>query len=112
MNGIWAIDAWCNPFDEKGIRAIFIDNEEVFFMMGEQWGRTENMKGYTVPEFVAQMDALAQRIAPPERVGQRLRDPANHRDLQGEPPIIDERRERFGMTQQSGRSLGQIADAA
>src|SRR2546425_1285024 len=60
----------------------------------------------------AQMDAFAQRIAPPERMRQRLRDPANHRNLQGEPPIIDERGERFGMTQQSRGSFGQIADAA
>ena len=32
MNQIAAIDAWCNPFDERGIRTIFIDNEEVYFM--------------------------------------------------------------------------------
>ncbi len=51
---IRAIDAWCNPFDERGIREIFLDNEEVYFMMGEQWGRTGNMKYYTVEEFVAQ----------------------------------------------------------
>ena len=47
MTGIPAIDAWCNPFDERGIRTIFIDNEEVYFMMGEQWGRTENMQFFT-----------------------------------------------------------------
>ena len=26
MSVIPAIDAWCNPFDERGIRTIFIDN--------------------------------------------------------------------------------------
>ena len=39
-DAIPAIDAWCNPFDERGIKTIFLDNEEVYFMMGEQWGRT------------------------------------------------------------------------
>jgi uncharacterized protein len=57
VNHIPAIDAWCNPFDERGIRTIFIDNEEVYFMMGEQWGRTGNMKYYTPEEFVQKMDA-------------------------------------------------------
>ena len=56
MNPIPAIDAWCNPFDERGIRTIFIDNEEVYFMMGEQWGRTGNMKYYTPEEWVEKMD--------------------------------------------------------
>ena len=54
MNPIPAIDAWCNPFDERGIRTIFIDNEEVYFMMGEQWGRTGNMKYFTPEEWVAE----------------------------------------------------------
>lgn len=58
MHGIPAIDAWCNPFDERGIREIFLDNEEVFFMMGEQWGRKDNMRFFTVDEWVAQMDEL------------------------------------------------------
>jgi predicted TIM-barrel fold metal-dependent hydrolase len=58
MHGIPAIDAWCNPFDERGIREIFLDNEEVFFMMGEQWGRKGNMRFFTVEEWVAQMDEL------------------------------------------------------
>jgi len=66
VNGIWAIDAWCNPFDERGIREIFIDNEEVYFMMGEQWGRKGNMQSFTVPEFVARMDELeVQAVACP-----------------------------------------------
>ena len=56
MNPIPAIDAWCNPFDERGIRTIFIDNEEVYFMMGEQWGRTGNMKYFTPEEWVQKMD--------------------------------------------------------
>ena len=56
MTAIPAIDAWCNPFDERGIRTIFIDNEEVYFMMGEQWGRTGNMKYYTPEEWVEKMD--------------------------------------------------------
>jgi len=85
VNGIWAIDAWCNPFDEKGIRAIFIDNEEVFFMMGEQWGRTDNMKGYTVPEFVAQMDALEmQAVACPSLKQATYRKRAMAVDLEHE----------------------------
>jgi predicted TIM-barrel fold metal-dependent hydrolase len=66
VNGIWAIDAWCNPFDERGIREIFLDNEEVFFMMGEQWGRKDNMRSFTVEEFVARMDELeVQAVACP-----------------------------------------------
>ena len=56
MTAIPAIDAWCNPFDERGIRTIFIDNEEVYFMMGEQWGRTGNMQFFTPEEWVAKMD--------------------------------------------------------
>lgn len=58
MYGIPAIDVWCNPFDERGIREIFIDNEEVYFMMGERWGRKHNMRFFTVDEWVAQMDEL------------------------------------------------------
>ena len=56
IHGIPAIDAWCNPFDERGIREIFLDNEEVFFTMGEQWGRAHHMVPYTADEFVARMD--------------------------------------------------------
>jgi uncharacterized protein len=56
MTAIPAIDAWCNPFDERGIKTIFIDNEEVYFMMGEQWGRTGNMQFFTPEEWVAKMD--------------------------------------------------------
>ena len=54
--GIPAIDAWCNPFTELGIKAIFTENPEVAFMMGDQWGRHDNMKWHTVDEFVAYMD--------------------------------------------------------
>ncbi len=53
-----AIDVWCNPFTHEGIKHLFIDNEEVHFMMGTQWGRTANMVGYTATEFVANMDRL------------------------------------------------------
>jgi len=55
---IGAIDVWCNPFTPEGIKHLFLDNEEVYFMMGVQWGRTANMKGYSVEEFVANMDRL------------------------------------------------------
>jgi predicted TIM-barrel fold metal-dependent hydrolase len=58
MYGIPAIDAWCNPFDERGIREIFLDNDEVYFMMGEQWGRKEHMRSYTMEEWLARMDEL------------------------------------------------------
>jgi predicted TIM-barrel fold metal-dependent hydrolase len=53
-----AIDVWCNPFTPAGIKHLFLDNEEVYFMMGVQWGRTANMKGYDPDEFVANMDRL------------------------------------------------------
>lgn len=53
-----AIDVWCNPFTPEGIKHLFLDNEEVYFMMGEQWGRKANMKGYSAEEFVARMDKL------------------------------------------------------
>jgi len=33
---ILAIDSWCNPFTELGIRSIFTENPEVAFMMGDQ----------------------------------------------------------------------------
>jgi predicted TIM-barrel fold metal-dependent hydrolase len=53
-----AIDVWCNPFTPEGIKHLFLDNEEVYFMMGVQWGRKANMKGFTADEFVAKMDRL------------------------------------------------------
>jgi predicted TIM-barrel fold metal-dependent hydrolase len=53
-----AIDVWCNPFTPEGIKHLFLDNEEVYFMMGVQWGRKANMKGFTADEFVARMDRL------------------------------------------------------
>jgi predicted TIM-barrel fold metal-dependent hydrolase len=56
IHDIPAIDAWCNPFDERGIREIFLDNEEVYFTMGEKWGRAHQMVPYTPDEFVARMD--------------------------------------------------------
>ena len=56
-DGIPAIDAWCNPFTELGIRSIFIDNPEVAQVMGDQWGRHDNMRWYEPDEFVAYMDS-------------------------------------------------------
>lgn len=53
-----AIDVWCNPFTPAGIKHLFLDNEEVYFMMGIQWGRRANMRGYEPDEFIAKMDAL------------------------------------------------------
>lgn len=53
-----AIDVWCNPFTPSGIKHLFLDNEEVYFMMGIQWGRAGNMKGYEPREFIALMDRL------------------------------------------------------
>ncbi|MCS6817405.1 MAG: amidohydrolase family protein [Blastocatellia bacterium] len=53
-----AIDVWCNPFTPSGIKHLFLDNEEVYFMMGIQWGRAANMKGYEPREFIAMMDRL------------------------------------------------------
>src|SRR5262249_46816226 len=61
MSDIPAIDAWCNAFDERGIREIFLDNEEVRFMMGDRWGRAGNMVAYTPAEFVARLDELNVR---------------------------------------------------
>lgn len=52
------IDVWCNLFTEYGIKATFLNNSEVYFMMGQQWGRTGNMKWFTPEEFMARMDEL------------------------------------------------------
>jgi predicted TIM-barrel fold metal-dependent hydrolase len=61
-----AIDVWCNPFTPEGIKHLFLDNEEVYFMMGVQWGRTANMKGYSAEQFVANMDRLGmERVCVP-----------------------------------------------
>jgi uncharacterized protein len=51
-----AIDAWCNPFDVRGINEIFLNNEEVYATMGERWGRAHHMVPHTPDEFVALMD--------------------------------------------------------
>jgi predicted TIM-barrel fold metal-dependent hydrolase len=65
-DGIPAIDVWCNPFSELGIRAIFVDNPEVSFMMGDQWGRHDNMRWHEPDEFVALMDAAnVERVCMP-----------------------------------------------
>jgi predicted TIM-barrel fold metal-dependent hydrolase len=56
VHDIPAIDAWCNPFDERGINEIFLNNEEVYSTMGEKWGRAHHMVAHTPDEFVARMD--------------------------------------------------------
>ena len=61
IHDIPAIDAWCNPFDERGINEIFLHNEEVYFTMGEKWGRAHHMVAYTPDEFVARMDQAGVR---------------------------------------------------
>jgi predicted TIM-barrel fold metal-dependent hydrolase len=53
-----AIDSWCNPFTELGIRTIFTENPEVAFMMGDQWGRHDRMRWSTPSEFIEIMDAI------------------------------------------------------
>ena len=58
MTKAGAIDVWCNLFTPEGIQLLFLDNEEVYFMMGVQWGRSANMKGYSPAEFMAKMDEL------------------------------------------------------
>lgn len=66
MNGIPAIDVWCNLFDERGIREIFLENEEVYFMMGERWGRKHHMRWHTVEEFLSVLDeAEVQTVCVP-----------------------------------------------
>ncbi len=52
-----AIDSWCNLFTELGIKTVFTENPEVSFMMGDQWGRHDNMRWHTAEEFIAYMDA-------------------------------------------------------
>jgi predicted TIM-barrel fold metal-dependent hydrolase len=52
-----AIDAWCNPFTDLGIRQIFTENPEVMQVMGDQWGRHDNMQSHEPDEFIARMDA-------------------------------------------------------
>jgi predicted TIM-barrel fold metal-dependent hydrolase len=61
IHDIPAIDAWCNPFDARGIDEIFLNNEEVYFTMGEKWGRAHHMVAYTPDEFVARMDEAGVR---------------------------------------------------
>src|SRR5579871_3330828 len=64
--GVAAIDSWCNPFTELGIRSIFTENPEVAFMMGEQWGRADRMVWHTPDEFVAYMDEVGvERVCIP-----------------------------------------------
>ena len=73
-DGIAAIDAWCNPFTELGIRQIFIDNPEVAQVMGDQWGRHDNMRWYTADEFVEYMDSNnVQRVCVPSLKMMRYR---------------------------------------
>jgi predicted TIM-barrel fold metal-dependent hydrolase len=55
---IRAIDSWCNPFTEFGIRTIFTENPEVAQVMGDQWGRHHQMRWHQPDEFLAVMDEL------------------------------------------------------
>jgi predicted TIM-barrel fold metal-dependent hydrolase len=69
-----AIDAWCNPFTELGIRSIFIDNPEVAQVMGDQWGRHGNMRWHEPDEFIAYMDSNnVQRVCIPSLKMMRYR---------------------------------------
>src|ERR1700759_1348007 len=69
-----AIDAWCNPFTELGIKTIFTENPEVAFMMGDQWGRHDNMRWHTADEFVEYMDELnISRVCTPSLKMMRYR---------------------------------------
>ena len=73
-DNIPAIDAWCNPFTELGIKTIFTENPEVAFMMGDQWGRHDNMRWHTADEFVAYMDELnISRVCTPSLKMMRYR---------------------------------------
>lgn len=61
-----AIDVWCNLFTDEGIRTVFTGNPEVWFSMGQQWGRGHLMVGYEPEEFLARLDAQGvQRIVVP-----------------------------------------------
>ena len=46
-HSIRAIDSWCNPFTELGIKTVFTENPEVAFMMGDQWGRHHQMRWHS-----------------------------------------------------------------
>src|SRR5262245_12320116 len=47
----------------------------------------------------AKVDALAQRIAPREKAGQRLCEALDHRNLEAEAPVDHLRRQRLGLAQ-------------
>ena len=73
-DNIPAIDAWCNPFTELGIRSIFTENPEVAQVMGDQWGRHDNMHWYTSDEFIAYMDSNnVERVCVPSLKMMRYR---------------------------------------
>ena len=56
--------------------------------------------------------ALAQRIAPHERLRQLLCHPMNHRNLQAKAHVADEGGERVGPAQQNRGALDDVAQAA
>lgn len=65
-DSIRAIDSWCNPFTELGIKTIFTENPEVAFMMGDQWGRHHQMRWHSPDEFISIMDELnIERVCMP-----------------------------------------------
>lgn len=93
-----AIDVWCNPFTPEGIQHLFRDNQEVYFMMGVQWGREQNMVGYSPREFVAIMDRLGiERVCLPAIKQAFYRKNKMGADFQYEDiaRIVDEYPERF-----------------
>lgn len=53
-----AIDVWCNFFTPEGVRIVFVDNPEVSFMMGDQWGRHDRMVGYEPDQMIERMDEM------------------------------------------------------
>ena len=85
VHDIPAIDAWCNPFDERGINEIFLNNEEVYFTMGEKWGRAHHMVAHTPDEFVARMDeAGVQAVCVPSLKQAHYRKRAMAVDIEDE----------------------------
>ena len=94
-----AIDAWANPFTELGIKTIFLENEEVAFSMGEQWGRYENMKWYEPAAFIEKvMDPLGIRtVCMPTLKMMQFRTKRMLADLPEEhlAPLIEKWPDRF-----------------
>lgn len=97
--GLTAIDAWCNPITELGIKTIFLENEEVRFSMGEQWGRFDNMKWYEPEAFIEEvMDPLGiEAVAMPTLKMMQFRTKRMLSDLPHEhlAPLIERWPGRF-----------------